>query len=159
MPMRIVSSALLLLVGCQYTADTSSHAPGSAAAPSSVAPAIVQDLVWGGTNYDVRHVDKERFLSVLRTCWFAATKESPGSAGMTRVDLQIDRQGSVIDEAVSVALFQDLFAGPQDVEAEAAYLQCAERGFHKLVVPPASGDGGTLFFDARLLPARTATRR
>lgn len=150
MAMRMLG-AVLVLVGCHVSADAPSHAPAQAAAS---APPIVQDLVWGGSDYDVRHVDKQKFLQVLRTCWFAATKDAPGSAGITRVDLRIDEQGAVIDEAVSVALFQDLFVGAQDVEAEAIYLQCAERGFHKLVVPPASSNTGTLFFDARLLPAR-----
>jgi hypothetical protein len=118
---------------------------------------MVQDLVWGGTNYDVRHVDKEKFLQVLRLCWDSASRSSPGSAGITRVDLKISPEGYVIEESVSVALFQQMFLGEQDVQAETVYLSCAERGFHHLVVSPAEAGNGTLFFDARLLPIRSGS--
>lgn len=154
--MRRIGAVLLALSGCSQL-NPDYH--GDARAPETTlpvtAPALVQDLVWGGTNYDVRHVDKEKFLQVLRLCWDSASRASPGSAGITRVDLKISPEGYVIEESVSVALFHDLFVGAQDVEGETAYLQCAERGFHHLVVMPAETGNGTLFFDARLLPARS----
>jgi len=148
---------MLALVGCAHlnpdAAGDSHRAAGETSEPTT-APALVQDLVWGGSDYDVRGVDKEKFLQVVRLCWDSASRASPGSAGISRIDLKIDREGYVVDESVSVALFRELFLGEQDVAAETAYLACAERGFHRLVVPPAQAPTGTLFFDARLLPAR-----
>ncbi len=145
------------LAGCaHFNPDAAGDAHGSPRETPlpTTAPSMVQDLVWGGSDYDVRGADKERFLAVVRMCWDSASRASPGSAGISRVDLTIDREGYVVDESVSVSLFHDMFLGERDVAAETAYLACAERGLHRLAVPPARAGTGTLFFDARLLPAR-----
>ena len=151
---RVLSFALCGALGCVPTADTpTTTAP---AATGASAPATVQDLVWGGVDYDVRHLEKERFLDVVRKCWSLASERAKGSAGVARVDLRIDKGGKVVDGGVSILLFHDQFMGAQDSAGETAFRECAEPRLVALKVEPATADVGSLSFDVRLLPARAA---
>lgn len=144
--------ALCAALGCASASDTStSTTPPATASP---VPAAVQDLVWGGEDYDVRHLEKEQFLQVVRKCWSLASERAPGSAGVARVDLRIDKGGKVVDGSIGVLLFHDHFMGAQDSAGETAFRECAEPRLVELKVEPASADVGTLSFDVRLLPAR-----
>jgi len=152
MSVRTPSLALCGALACVPTADT----PTSTSPPSTAVsvPATVQELVWGGVDYDVRHLEKERFLDVVRKCWSLASERAKGSAGVARVDLRIDKSGKVVDGAMSILLFHDHFMGPQDSAGETAFRECAEPRLTALKVEPATADVGSLSFDVRLLPAR-----
>lgn len=154
-----IRSSVIALLGLGACAPTTASPAEQTAPPSAPAAGpSVQDLVWGGTDYDVRHLEKERFMHVVRRCWSIATESAPGSAGVTRVDLKIDKTGQVVDGGVSVLLFHDHFMGAQDSAGETAFRECAEPRLIALKVEPASADVGTLSFDVRLLPGRPITR-
>ena len=147
---------VLGLAGCGPSMNSASP-EATPPRPTAMSPASVQDLVWGGVDYDVRHLEKEAFLHVVRKCWSLASERAPGSAGVTRVDLKIDRGGKVIDGGVSVLLFTDHFMGAEDSAGETAFRECAEPRLVALKVEPATADAGMLSFDVRLLPARPIT--
>lgn len=157
--MKTPSGILAGLGLAACAAATPSPAPPTSAPSTAMVGPSVQDLVWGGVDYDVRHLEKERFLHVVRKCWSIASESAPGSAGVTRVDLKIDRTGQVVDGGVSVLLFHDHFMGAQDTAGETSFRECAEPRLVALKVEPGSADIAILSFDARLLPARPLAAR
>jgi len=143
------ASACLLERGSAAPSDAPPVAETEATHPPGV-----EDLLWGGVSYDVRHLDKERFLRVMRLCWGKTIEGRPDLAGFARVDLQIDDAGHVVDGSIGVMVFRDRFMGDEDTQAAAIFLDCAEGRYDAMKVPPATAERGTLSFDVRLLPAR-----